>query len=862
MADKPKISVRDILLTQRGLAFVSTAGVSAQYAVRAVELELAELGYVISKRLQERLCRCSNEGLTAFRAETINALQEHLGVQKHEPLFRQFPQGIPNDTDDLWWKKVLVHFLQAEDQPCLFCGRTGTTHVLNPCKHVVCDYCFDGSNYSACPTCEHHVDRSSPFFKAEPDHQPGKESVDFQRLDLGGDETKAVKELFLRLCERKQALSETDRTTLAAIAREYKTQILAWLPATIPVRENVAIVFGTLFQECPSAEVLPIAKRYLLTATDVLRFLAVYSGCDGSLLQETIHKQVGVQEKTSRFWSKVAKFFGDNTPPARIHTVTVSLRVNRFKVAKLSRSLRRALLEILNQLPREALFEDMLRHRSYWVWAGEFLHPGEYAKRYPRVAEAFQIVRKKNEAGVPAPKFQTWYSRIESAAKNRDIESLAATLSERPGEFARRIDFALRIAQGQSAHLELITQCFLALLPKMATPVLLTLSAHLPKRIERAKIRVYWPKARVAMGVSAPDQRQLLTWQGIQQLVQAVRGELLERFAKKPRFTQGIVDTELAAIPVPFNERTASPSAVTLPRGAAVQVELQKTIRLFMHWCEPEKHGHATDLDLSVALYDQNWKYLDVCSYYQLEIRKQGRVVAQSAGDLRDAPWPDGATEFVDLHRDAAISQGARYAVMVVNNYGGMPFSQLERGFAGLMLRDDPLSQHFDPRTVKLKFAISGENGIFMPCVLDLQEQKLHWLDVQSKGQLAMNNVSTSNNAITKICPELITYFQSGTRPSLYDLALLHTAARCQQVTLFGKEKHYFQRRPNESIPAFYERLLAGTQTDPASPANPNAEPVMALLFRGNLELPEQSLVYALFREQVIPTLAASDLLS
>src|SRR5262249_16631476 len=83
----------------------------------------------------------------------------------------RFPEGIPNDTEELWWQKVLVHYLQSENQPCLFCGRTGTTHVLNPCRHVVCDHCFDGSNYSACPSCEHHVDQSSPFFEPPPDRR-------------------------------------------------------------------------------------------------------------------------------------------------------------------------------------------------------------------------------------------------------------------------------------------------------------------------------------------------------------------------------------------------------------------------------------------------------------------------------------------------------------------------------------------------------------------------------------------------------------------------------------------------------------------------------------------------------------------
>jgi hypothetical protein len=75
-------------------------------------------------------------------------------------------------------------------------------------------------------------------------------------------------------------------------------------------------------------------------------------------------------------------------------------------------------------------------------------------------------------------------------------------------------------------------------------------------------------------------------------------------------------------------------------------------------------------------------------------------------------------------------------------------------------------------------------NCIFMPLVFDLREQAIHWLDVQAKGQLEMNNVEMSQRAIAKICPQLMTYFGSGVRASMWDLCLLHAAARCQQVTV------------------------------------------------------------------------------
>ena len=79
--------------------------------------------------------------------------------------------------------------------------------------------------------------------------------------------------------------------------------------------------------------------------------------------------------------------------------------------------------------------------------------------------------------------------------------------------------------------------------------------------------------------------------------------------------------------------------------------------------------------------------------------------------------------------------------MVVVNNYHGMPFAALDRAYAGLMVRDDDEGAHFDPRTVALKFALQGQNGVFLPMVVDIQEARIHWLDVYSTGHFELNNV-------------------------------------------------------------------------------------------------------------------------
>jgi hypothetical protein len=861
-------ATRDVLLRRLGLVVVEPgAAALGERELRAVDLELAAVGYMPTSRLRARLATLPADELGRRLRALTAALAAHVGGgQRHEPLFRKFPEDVPQDTFELYVRKVLVHYLQADCQPCLFCRRTGTTHVLQPCLHVVCDHCFDGSNYSACPVCEHHVDRSSPFFKPTGflRFQLPKEKITFKLLDLCDDLEAQAQALLRSFCERKQAMSPVDVADLGVLLGDFGDRVLPWLPARIAVRENVAHVFGALLKQCAPAATLAVARPHLVTATDVLRVIAAYSGADPSLqgqMQRRTVKLPAPDAAPDTLFGKLKAILGAGAQPAR--EVSIRLKVHRFKVARLGRPLRRALVAHLESLRPDALIEDMLRHRSYWVWIGEHLHPHEYAKTCPNVARAFAVVRKKAPDGTPAPKFVGYYGALEAAARAGDAATMVSLLQTRPGELARRFDHVLRVAGDDQAARRLALAGFSAAAPKFSNPVLLTLRGLLPARARPLPVRVFWPKGQVVKGVSAPDTRAPLAPEVIDEAGRAVEHELLRRFADKPRFDRCVIDDALRGIVVPFNERTASKAAVALPRGSRVALPAGKVVRLFLHWCQPERGGRTTDIDLSIGFYDAAWQHVAVCSYYSLRLDDdKGRPIARSSGDLRSAPFPDGASEFVDLHRQHALDRGLRYAVMVVNNYAGMSFDQLERGFAGMMLREDLGGAHFDPRTVELKFDLQGKNGVFMPLVLDIAEAQIHWLDVYSKGALAFNNVQSSNDAITKICPEMIAYFASGTRISVYDLALLHAAARGREVLLRGATTRRFTRRDGETPEQFLRRLQAGDGAEPGQPPGPDGPPVFAALFKGDLDLPAGSVCYALFRERVTGPIAASDLLS
>ena len=346
-------------------------------------------------------------------------------------------------------------------------------------------------------------------------------SVVFTRLDLGEDPTTEARALFASLGNRKQALSPDDRDALLTILREHGARVLGWLPAAIPVRENVALVFGTLFQSCDPGEVLPHAQRFMTTATDVLRFVAVLSGTDGSLQPETVFRRV---EATLE------------------RPITAPVHVRRFKTAKLPRPLRRALLAILEGMDPDRLVEDMLRHRSTWVWVGEFLHPHEYAKRFPNVARAFQVVRGKAPDGSPAPPFHGFHARVVRAER-AGIRAPCSTCSPRAPASSGAASTTCcasrrttrrgtgsaprsRARSGSSRRRPSCSRC----------------AATSPARVAKQAARVYWPKGPVAIGVGAPDARPLLGPGAIEPAVRAIEAELLRRFGALPAFPLGLVD--------------------------------------------------------------------------------------------------------------------------------------------------------------------------------------------------------------------------------------------------------------------------------------------------------------------------------
>ena len=262
-------------------------------------------------------------------------------------------------------------------------------------------------------------------------------------------------------------------------------------------------------------------------------------------------------------------------------------------------------------------------------------------------------------------------------------------------------------------------------------------------------------------------------------IVGAIRRQLVARAEARRQFPRAVIDRGLVDLLVPISERTrvareARVAARQRGRGA--------------RWADdaavPALGGAAratrVDLDLSVALFDADWRHVGTCDFTNLVV---GDGAATHSGDLTYAPAPLGASEFVDLHLERLAMLGARHRVMVVFSYNDVPFDKLAHGFAGLM-HAPAEGQHFDPRAVTQRFDLRGGSVITVPLTIDLAERRLRWLDVHIREprRAARRSAAIARRSRTSVATSP-TSIGTHSRPTMWDVACIHAAARATSST-------------------------------------------------------------------------------
>lgn len=538
-----------------------------------------------------------------------------------------------------------------------------------------------------------------------------------------------IMEIFKNLVASKTSLSAQDKEDITNIIKNC-SDYMNYLPDEIPLKENVALIGKLIIEEAP-VKTSAVIKKYFKTATDVLRLITALSDGDISL-------------------------------------------ASRTKYRNLNRKERRIILDLLSNCGD--VLEDLYRYKYEWIRIGEIIHPGEYwgYRRYKKVRDAFNILRNEKKPLM-------FRGEVQTAILRKDIISAVDLLKERPGEFARQLDKLLRETTGNRFRntQQFILQSFKEVSKDVSAPVLLQVRQHFIERMSETpnQIRVFFPKGNLAKAISVKNELLAIDKTVCQNVAKICRDALIEQYKNKKAMGKVYVDPELKNYLVPFSQRSASSSTKSVVRGSQLPIKPDAAaVRAFIWWTNTTGFDGRVDIDLSAAIYDSDWNYVEHISYTRL---RSGKMKAYHSGDITNGGDINGmgVAEFLDVDIDA-VAENGRYIVYQVYNYTGQSFSKLENCRFGWMEREDVDSgEIFEPTTVNMIMDVNADGKTAIPVIFDCVERKFIWCDMNlgidscHRGGI---NLESNISSVTATCYAMIHL----NKPNIYDLAMLNTLAR------------------------------------------------------------------------------------
>ena len=356
-------------------------------------------------------------------------------------------------------------------------------------------------------------------------------------------------------------------------------------------------------------------------------------------------------------------------------------------------------------------------------------------------------------------------------AFNVSLENGLKVLSQRPGEFSRRIDWLVRKNPKQ---LDLILSYLSEALKGTSNKVLFEVYTHFENRMVSKSDRSIMIKGK-------RKRTELPTLPVIpKKTVETIHSKLFETLREKFSTLDSLgncwIDEDLKKIPLPTNMRSMNFSTKPTIRGQRVPFDNPdaKVIRPFVHWMD--KNGNE-DLDLSATFVGDN--KCEVLSYSGLRVGK-----SVHSGDVRHRKG--ACAEYIDVDIEDALSRNFKYVILDVRNFNGKGLKTVEAMF-GVMEREHPTANKtWLPETISSCQELGSESVVTLIAILDLVTKEYIMLDIDSSNSIAARG--DVKNTLT-----VLKQYAEPPKVSVYDLVLLHVEGRGKQVTLDNNVDTYFK---------------------------------------------------------------------
>lgn len=681
-------SVFSIILRRKNRVFINdndmlkslsgAAGEKNKQIVATMNKNIEVFGYTMSEALFDKLVHMKAKNREVVYDILVNGLKELTGADKvYNPMYPNFPESVMEKGDFELYFNAIVHYWSF-----------GT---LLPYEEK---------------------EERTPLFN----------TAKVKVLEAGSFDD--LNDIFNNLCASKTSLSKSDVDDMVFILNSAKVT----LPDEIPFKENTACICRLLVDTGVDTDG-SLCRKYIKTATDVLRLVTAMSDGDVSLAENT-------------------------------------------KFRNLKRGERRIIMNLLAGCGNAA--EDMSRYAGRWIRVGEKLHPGEFAKneRYTKVVQAFGVIRNDG-------KIQSFAGRVDAAVASGDVNTVVSLLKKRPGEFARRIDFLLRTFD-KDADRKTVIMGFASVAKDVSSTVLLQVREHFINKLNgNDDMRVFFPKGNLARSYYVKNNKTETVSEDAMKMVIAVcESALVNIYGNREFLGKVYIDEALKNYTVPFSLRSAGKTMTAVSRGSRIAIDdSAKIIRPFIWWTNTK--DNIIDVDLSIAVFADDWNCLEHVSYSNL---KSSRFGICHSGDITNGGPVDGegVAEFIDLDIEKALSAGARYAVFNVYNFSNENFSKMEHAAFGFMTRNDmKIGEIFEPSTVKQRMDLASATTTCIPVIFDLKERVFVWCDMaltadHVRAGYGGINVESNLPSVVVTCKAIVDV----KKPNLYDLFTFNATAR------------------------------------------------------------------------------------
>lgn len=538
------------------------------------------------------------------------------------------------------------------------------------------------------------------------------------KIIKGGSEEDLI-ELFKRLAETGTAITPTDLSILKYIA----SNVPNLPPVNVKFKENLA----SLINAIPTLKVG--------TVTDVLRIATVWSGGDVALTPLRNQQKYGFSRRP----------IGVDSPKFNLTEKQIVRILDLFESSNLN-------LDEMNTSGRYGRF----------IRLGEVIHPGKYKNEYPKTFDAFNRLRNQKTLG----KLRSWHYNVEQAFK-RSFKDGLDIISQRPGEFLRKIDWIIRkYCQNNPANIHLLELALLKVAEGSSNKVLYEVYTHLEKRRSMESTRSVFIKGSrkpTVLPVLPPLSNDL-----VDSLQDMILDVLKTKFKTLAPLGKVWIDPELRKIPLPTNMRTLSESMTPTIRGTRVPIGIDsEVIRMFVHWYNDG--SRRCDIDLSGILVGD--KKVEHIGWNGSHVRPY----ATYSGDVTGRSGP--CAEYIDIDIKKAINDGFKYVMLDARDYCGIGFHTYKECVCGFQGRSKLGSENRDwkPETIKNSMKITTTSkGVYI-AIIDLETMEYIWLDIDSSKNTASSDI--------KGIARMIKTYSEHPKLSLYDLFEWHAIARGSIVT-------------------------------------------------------------------------------